>query len=118
MPGVVAAAMAQVDAAGEGHVFVGVGPVHHDQLLVVGARAADTLIEQDLAPGLVDHVPQMQVLALAERLGHMRAPQQAPHLHALADQLGQHLAHLGARAVQALVRVATPLGQQHHVAGG
>jgi hypothetical protein len=71
MPGVVAAAMGEVDAAGEGHVLVGVGPVHQDQLLVMGAGAADPLVEQDLAPGLVDHVPQMQVLALAERLAEM-----------------------------------------------
>jgi hypothetical protein len=117
MPGVVAAAMGEVDAAGESHVLVGVGPVDHDQLLMVGAGTADTLVEQDLASGLVDHVPQVQVLAFAERLAQMGAPQQAPHLHAFAGQLGQDLADLGAWAVQALVRVAAPIGQQHQVAG-
>ena len=112
---VVAAPVAQVDAAHEGDVVVlPVGVADQDQLLVLAA-APDPLVEQDLAAGLVDDLAQVQVLLLLEVGPRVGAPQ-AADLHAPAGQLGQDLPQLGALAVEQLVGVAAPVGDADHVA--
>jgi hypothetical protein len=52
MVGVIAPAVAQVDATNEGNVAVTVSWVaDHDELLVMGAAKPHTLVEKDFAPG-------------------------------------------------------------------
>ena len=76
--GVVAAAVAQVDPAGEGDVPLGraLVPQHHE-LLVVRAAAPDPLVEQHLAAGGRDRLAEVAVLRLAVRQDvEVRAPDQ------------------------------------------
>jgi hypothetical protein len=76
VPVVVAAAVAQVDAAHEGDVGVRAARVaQQHQLLVLAARAADPLVQQDLAAGAVDHRAEVEVLRLVEvELARVGAP--------------------------------------------
>ena len=107
------AAVAQVDAADERDVVVGpFGATDHDELLVVAAAPPHPLVEQDLAAGLVDLSDERGVLLLAEvRLSRVRSPQQPAHVHAAPREVGEHVADLGARAVEPLVGVALPVGE-------
>jgi len=116
---VVAAAVAEVDAAHKGDILlVASGMVQHHQLLVLAAGAPDPLIEQDLAAGVVHHLAEMAVLLLIEvRRGRVRAPQQPPDLHATAGQVSEDLAQLGPWPVQALVGVTAPVGEVDQIAG-
>ena len=57
---VVAAAVAQIDPTDERHVPVGrVAVADHEQLLVVAAVSAHTLVEQNLAAGPIDSFREM-----------------------------------------------------------
>ena len=105
MTGIVPPAVAQVDPTDEGHVLILPARMSkHHELLVVAASPADPLVEQHLAPGLVQDLSELEVLLLAElRLVRMRPPHQTPHVDAASGQLGQHLAQGGTRAVQQLV---------------
>jgi hypothetical protein len=116
---VVAAAVAEVDPAGEGHVVVEpAGVAQHHQLLVLGAGSPDPLVEQHLAAGVVDLVTEVEVGLLVEvRPRGVRAPQQSLHLDAAACRARQDLAQLGPGPVQALVGVAAPVRQHDQVAG-
>jgi hypothetical protein len=116
---VVAAAVAQVDPADEGHVVVLAPAVaQHHQLLVLGARAPHPLVEHDLPTGLVDDLAQVQVLLLAEVGARwVGAPQQPAHVHAAFGQVGERRAELGAAVIKQLVRVAAPVTEADLVAG-
>lgn len=66
MIGVVAAAVAQVDAAGERDVPFRCALVsQHHELLVVRPAAPDPLVEQHLAAGCRDRLAEVAVLRLA-----------------------------------------------------
>ena len=82
VPGVVAAAVAQVDPADEGDVVIGpIRMADHEQLLVMAAVPTDALVEQHLATGFVHRVHEMQVLLLAEvGLVGVRPPDEPAHV--------------------------------------
>ncbi len=113
VPFVVVAPVAQVDAPDEGDVPVLlVGVADEDQLLVVRPGAAHPLVEQDLAPGLVHHVGQVDGLLLAQPgLVGVRAPHEAADVDAPAGETGEHLTELGAGPDEELVGVAPPVGE-------
>ena len=61
--------------------------------------------------------PEIAVFLQAElEPVQVRAPEQAAHDHPAGGRLGQHPRHLRARAVEPLVRVAAPVGEQQQVA--
>ena len=111
VPFVVSAAVAQVDAAHERDVTIGlVGMADDEHLLVVAAVTADPLVEQHLAAGLVHGLDEVQVLLLAEvRLIGVGPPDEAPDVHAAAGQRRQDLGDLGPRPGEPLVRIAAPV---------
>lgn len=118
MARVVAAVVAQVDAAGEGHVELRPPRVAQDnQLLVVRARPAYPPVQQHLAAGLGDVVTQLAVLllAVADVIG-VRAPQQALHHHAPPSRAGEQLAERRPIRAHQLVRVAAPVGEEQVIA--
>jgi hypothetical protein len=109
--GVIPPAVAEVDAPDEGDVVVGSrSTTGDDELLVMAAAPPDALVEQDLAARLVDLPDEIDVLLLAEmRLTRVRTPQQTSHVNAAACEVGEHVAHLRARAGETLIRVAFPI---------
>ena len=115
--GVVAPAVAQVDAADERDVLLGSALAAHDEeLLVVRAALAHPLVEQRLAAALVDDPAEVAVL-LAVEPARVGAPHQRPHLDVargrVTEQLGDGRPVLG----QPLVGVAAPVGEEDAVAG-
>ena len=116
---VVAAAVAQVDAADERDVASRRARVpEHHQLLVVRAAAADPLVEQHLAAGPLDRLAEVLVLLLAEREPvQVRAPHQALDHHApLGGGAEQIPATVGPPGRSQLVGVAAPVGEEQVVA--
>ncbi len=116
--GVVAAAVAQVDAAGERDVAARVaGPAQHHELLVVRAAAPDPLVEQHLAAGRADRLAEVAVLRLAvgQRV-EVGTPDQALDDHAALGGPGEQLRHGRAVRAHPLVRVAAPVGEEQVVA--
>ena len=117
---VVAAGVAQVDAADVRHVAGRVVRVaDHHELLVVRATHPHPHVEQRLG------APRLELLAEAavhlggeaEQLG-VRPPHQAPHVHPALVGPGEHLDDLAALlAGEPLVGVALPVGEEDEVAG-
>src|SRR5205085_940680 len=107
MASVVVAAMAQIDAADEGDVVVGVvSPASDDELLMMAPASSHPLVEQELAPGSVDVLREGQVLLLREvQLRGMGAPQQTAHAHAARRELLEDPRQLGARTGEPFVGI-------------
>jgi hypothetical protein len=116
---VVAAGAAQVDPARERHVPARVGHVaQHHELLVVGARPAHPLVQQDLTARRVHLVTELPVLVSAVgQLVGVRAPHQPLHHHAAARGVAEQPAHGGAFGTEQFVGVAAPVGEEEVVAG-
>ena len=117
MPAVVVAAVRQIDSADESHVSLVAGAVaDHHQLLVMGASAADTLIEDQLPTRRLHAAPEAAVLPPeeAERVA-VGAPQQAADVDATLRGASEHLPHLGARSPEPLIGVGPPAGEQQQV---
>jgi len=114
---VVAAAPAEVDAPDERDVLVfSTGMPKDDELLMVTASSPNPLVEQDRTPGLAHHLHQVEVLLLAELLlVGVRAPHESAHVDAGATQTGEDRPDLRARAVQELLGVTSPIGEQDDV---
>ena len=116
---VVAAAVAQVDAAEVGDVAGGVVAVpQHDELLVVRAAGAHPHVAQALAPRLVDlDAEQPRLLGVEAELVPVRAPQQPAHVGPAPGRGGERRRHRGCRVVgEPLVRVAAPVDEVEQVA--
>ncbi|WP_211253476.1 hypothetical protein [Knoellia subterranea] len=80
--GVVASAVAEVDAAHEGDVVLWPAlEADDDELLVVRPGAAHPLVEKGFAAGLVDDLTELVVLLAVEPAG-VRAPQKGADLDA------------------------------------
>ena len=112
--------MAQVDAAHEGHVtFRLFGVADDDELLVMRAAQPDTLVEQHLAAGRVQLLSETAVLLGAEpEQVQVRPPQQPFDRRTAPRCRGEDSLHLGVGIVgQALVGVASPVGEIQSVAG-
>jgi hypothetical protein len=109
----VPAPVAQVDPAHVGHIPFGAAAVtQHNELLVVGPAGAHPHVQQALAAGGDDRLPQVAVFLQAEpEPVQVRAPQQAAHDDPPAGRLGQHPRHLRARAIEPLVGIAAPVGE-------
>jgi hypothetical protein len=112
---VVAATVAQVDAADERRVAAGTAQHHH--LLVVRAAAADALVEQHLATRRGDVVAELAVLLLAVgQLLRVGTPHQPLDDDAAPGRVAQQLGRGGALGAEALVCVALPVGEEEAVA--
>jgi hypothetical protein len=87
MVGVVAPAVAQVDAADKSNVvFRSARVPNDDELLVVGAAKPHALVEQDLSSGGVHHLSEVAILLGAETQPvEVRPPDQASHYHPVAS---------------------------------
>ena len=117
--GVVAPAVAQVDAADVGDVAGRVlGVPDHDELLVVGAAGADPHVPQALAAGLADLLAELAVPMGAEaETVPVGAPQQPTDVDAAAYGVDQGVVERGPGVVgQLLVGVALPVGEVEAVA--
>ena len=117
--GVVAARVAQVDAADVRNVSGRVVPVADDeQLLVVRATGADPHVEDRLGAALLQGAAQAQVLVGGEADGAgVRAPDQAAYVDPALVRATEHLGDLAARlAGEPLVGVALPVGEEDQVA--
>ena len=116
---VVAAAVAQVDAAEVRDVARRVVAVpQHDELLVVRAAGAHPHVAQALAAGLVDlDAEQPRLLGVEAELVPVRAPQQPAHVGPAPGRRGERRRHRRCRVVgQPLVRVAPPVDEVEQVA--
>ncbi len=107
--GVVASSMAQVDPADECHVLVRPALASHDdELLVVRPPTPYPLVEERLAPGVVDDGAEVRVL-LGVQPSTVGAPQHCPDLDTPArgrrKEVGDGRPVIG----EALVRVPTPV---------
>lgn len=118
MAGVVAPAVAEVDAADERDVLLGAaGVAQHDELLVVRAAGAHPHVEQALAARLLDLLAEVAVLAFAElQAVQVGAPHQSLDGDAPCRGGREHVPDLGALAGEPFVRVAAPVGEQQQVA--
>jgi len=116
---VVAPPVEQVNPAHEGDVVAWpVGPVKQHDLLVVRAEPADPLIEENLAASQVQHLPDMERLALAvPRLVRMRTPHQRTHIRPAVQSLGHNRSEFGSVPGQALADIAPPVQEPHLVSG-
>jgi hypothetical protein len=116
--GVVAAGVAEVDAARERDVAPRVVRMaQHHELLVVGAGAPHPFVEQHLTAGVVHHVAEPAVLLLAVgQVVVVRAPHQALDDDSAARGVAEELADRGLVRAQTLVCVATPVGEEQVVA--
>ena len=115
---VIPAAVAQVDPAHVRHIPLGAASMaQHDQLLVMRSAVAHPHIQQAFAARGNDSLAEIAVFlqAVPEPV-QVRAPEQAADDHAAAGRVGQHPRHLRARAVEPLIRVAPPVGEQQQVA--
>ena len=115
--GVVAAAVAQVDPAGEGDVPLRVVRVaQHYELLVVRSAAADPLVQQHLAAGRLDVVAEAAVLLLAVREPvQVRTPEQPLDDHPALGGGREQLRDGGPVVAHPLVRIAAPVGEKEMV---
>ncbi len=117
--GVVAATVGEVDATDERDVPARVLLVAHDhELLVVAAQGPDPLVEQHLAPGVVDRLGQVPVLLGREaEVVEVGPPHESLHQHTPASRGRQRLHDGGPVVGELLVRVAPPVGDDDQVAG-
>ncbi len=118
--GVVAAGVAQVDAADERDVARRVVAVpEHDELLVVRPSLADPHVAPGLDPAGSQQRAELLVVAqLAGRCGGSGVPHESAYVDPAGGGPAQHLQHLAARlAGQPLVGIALPVGEDDHVAG-
>jgi hypothetical protein len=99
--------VAQIDPTDERHVAPGpVRMTNDEQLLVVAAVTAHTLVEEDFAASVIDGLHEVQVLLFAEVvLVRMRPPDQPTHVNVALRQGSQHTCHLRAWTLQALVGI-------------
>lgn len=117
MPFIVMTAVAQVDATDVGSVEMRPARMtDHDQLLMVRAARPHPHIEQATTSGPVDLFPEMAVFRLGEPESvEVRTPYEAAHENASGCCLGEDIGHLATRAVEELVRVAAPVGEEQEV---
>jgi hypothetical protein len=117
--GVVPAAVAQIDPAGEGDVLrrVLVMP-EDDELLVVAAQPPHPLVEDHLSAAVLDLGVEGAVGLLAERQAvHVRAPDQPAHADAPLDRVGEELRDRRTLVPQQLVGIPPPVGEEQVIAG-
>src|SRR5450756_1990130 len=83
MVGIVAPAVAEVNATDKSNVAFGSsGVADDDEFLVMGAAESHALVEQDLPSGRVDLLPEVSVLLGAETKSvHVRPPEQSLYQH-------------------------------------
>jgi hypothetical protein len=95
--GVVPPAVAQVDATDKRNVPLGRRRVaRNDELLMVGAAQADTLVQEDLAAGCVHLHTEVTVFLGAEAEPvRVRAPEESLDSHAAPRGVSQDGANLG-----------------------
>jgi hypothetical protein len=119
MPGVIVAAVAQVDPADERDILLRPAIVaEYDELLVVRAAGPYPHVQQAFPARRFDVLTQMPVFLLAElELVQMRSPHQAPDQYAAPCGVAQNLGYGAAVTGQPLVGVATPVGEQQEVTG-
>ena len=115
---VVAARVAQVDAAGERDIaFRRPGVPDHHQLLVVRPAETNTLVQQDLAACPLDRLAEVLVLLLAVgELVQVRAPDQTLDDDTALGRRAEQLADGRAVVAHLLVGIATPVGEEQVVA--
>ena len=117
--GVVASAVAQVDATEVGDVQLGpVVVAQDDKFLVVRPADSHSHVEQALATGVIDLIAQMPVLRRGERQAvPMGAPYKAANVNAASGRIGQDLPDARARAAgETLIRVTSPVDEHQKVA--
>jgi hypothetical protein len=92
--------------------------LNHDQLLVVTTATPDTLVEDDLAPRLIDQLGHRRVALLGKvRLPRVGSPQQPSDLRTSPGNVGEDSTDLGTGPVEELVAVALPVYEVHAIAG-
>ena len=114
---VVAARMAQVDAACERDIAFGcAGVPDHHQLLVVRPAESDPLVQQHLAACPLDRLAEVPVLLLAVgELVQVRAPYQPLDDDAALGRGAEQLPDRRPVVAHLLVGIATPVGEEHVV---
>ncbi len=112
---VIVSSVTEIDATYEGDILGGRALMaNDDDLLVVTPAAAHTFVEDDLAPGCIDHLGESGVALLGEmRLTGVRPPQQSADVDTARRDLGQHATDLRVRPVEQLVAVALPIREVH-----
>ena len=76
-----------------------------------------TLVEDDLASGLVDHLGQGRVRLLGEvGLARVRSPQQPTDVYTSSSDVGEDATDLGARSAEEFVAITFPIREQHTIA--
>ena len=114
---VVAARVAEVDAAGERDIALRCAwvPDHH-QLLVVRPAESDALVQQHLAARPLDRLAEVPVLLLAVgELVQVRAPHQSLDDDAALGRRAEQLADRRAVVTHLLVGISTPIGEEEVV---
>ena len=110
---VVASAVAQVDAADERDVVGGVATADHDDLLVMAPAAAHPVVEEDLTARLVHDAREIAgspPRRTSPASGANARASRARARRAVASA-AEHVADVGAVAVEQLVGVALPVGE-------
>ena len=117
MPYVVVTATAQIHPSDERDVLdLPPGVSKDDQLLVMTSSPPDPFVQEDLPSSLVHHLAEVKVLLFTELLlVGVRPPHEPSHVDAFSTELGQDRPYVGAGAVQQLLGVASPIGEQDDV---
>ncbi len=116
--GVVATAVAQVDAADESDVPLGPSRVtQYDGLLMVRTAGAHPHVEQAFSARRSDLLTEVTVLAFAElEAVQVRTPDQPLDDDSALGRRTQHLSDLATGAFEPFVWIAAPVGEQQQVA--
>jgi hypothetical protein len=117
--GAVTTAVAQVDAADECDIeFGSLGMAQHDEFLMMRATGPNAHVPDALPTGPVNVLSEMTVLLFAERQPiKMGPPDQAFHDYTPPRGLAEHARYLGVRAVQQLVGITSPVGEEQQIVG-